>query len=453
MLVGHEEQLALMQKIFGKLTSSIVVLYGDRGMGKTALAREFMKEKDSFYYSVIPAAAEEARLFMANSVYGPSELNAYLTGYEDIFVGLTKDNKVKKVIVIDEFASLARNDQDFMDSLIRMVKNQADYGRVMVILTCSSISYIEENKSRLFKSVQNMTTYIKLEELSFMDTMHFCANYPIEDCVRFYGLTGGVPQYILRFNRKQTFVENVIKGVLSRYSYMHQEGHEHIREELRETALYNTILGCLANGMNKINDIYNYTGFGRDKISVYLKNLMDRDIVEKVFSYDVTGKDLIKKGSYRIKPGFLAFWYRYLYANQTELVELEPEAFFEKFVKEDMDAFFEEAFIQVCSEYLQLLEEHDGLKLKTVRTSRVYEKDGRIDIIREDGQGVCAVAMCDFSANPVEEKTLLALQENAKKSKVNAAFYFIFARSGFHEELQKISKKNDNVVLVDIKDL
>lgn len=453
MLVGREEQLTALQKIFGKSTSSIVVLYGKTGVGKTTLVKEFVKNKDSFYYSVIPAAPDEARLFMANCVYGPSELNAYLTGYEDIFAGITKDNKVKKVIVIDEFTHIVRNDKDFMDSLIRMVKNQADYGRVMVVLLSSSISYVEANRNKLFKEVSSMTTFMKLNELSFMDTMRFFASYSIEDCIRYYAVTGGHPQYIGKLSKKQPMTENICRNILSSGAFLYDAGHSFVQEELRETALYNTILGCLASGMNKINDIYNYTGFGRDKISVYLKNLIERGIVEKVYSYDVSGKETIKKGSYRVVPGYIEFWYKYIYPNQTALVIMDQEEFFNTYIQPDFDEFANEAFIGVCTEYMQLLEEHGGLELNTVRKSRVYEKDVRVDIIREDAEGVSAVGYCDFSTKVMDETTLDTLINNAKEAQLNAAYYYLFAKAGFSGALKNLSEREQNVFLVDISDL
>lgn len=453
MLVGRDEQLASLQNLYGKLKSSIVVLYGRTGMGKTALAREFMKGKDSFYYSVIPAAAEEARFFMSNAVYGPSVLNGYLSSYEDVFIGMTMGNNVKKVIVIDEFTHICKNDGDFLKAVFAMVKNQADYGRVMVILISSSVSYIEGNKKKLFGGVEKETVYMKLEELGFMDTMRFFASYPIEDCVRFYGITGGVPAYISRMSRKLSFEENVRRNILQAGAFLREEGHNNIREELRETALYNTILGCMASGMNKINDIYNYTGFGRDKISVYLKNLMERDLVEKVYSYDVSGKENIKKGSYRVKPGYLEFWYRYLYFNQTALVQLGAEEFYNEIIRFTLDDFMNEAFVRVCSEYMELLEEHDGLAIKTAKRSRVYEKNVRIDIIREDKDGVSVVGECEFFAEPMQADTLYFLRENIVQAGLNAAYIYLFARAGFSEELKSIAQQEENIVLVDIKDL
>lgn len=56
-----------------------------------------------------------------------------------------------------------------------------------------------------------------------------------------------------------------------------------LSEESRETAVYDTILATLADGRHgKLNDMYAHTGFSRAKISVYLKNLMELELVENV---------------------------------------------------------------------------------------------------------------------------------------------------------------------------
>lgn len=454
MLVGREKELDSMQKIFGKLFSSVVVVYGKYGMGKTALAREFMKDKDSFYFSALPAAADENRYFMANAVYGPSELNSFLTSYEDIFAGVTKDNNVKKVIVIDEFLNIAKTDSDFMDSVVKMVKNQQDYGRVMVILTSSSISQVEGNKKKLFSKISNMTTYLKLEELKYMDTMRFFANYSMEDCVRFYGITGGVPLYISKLNKKLSFEENICLNVLRKNSYISEMGYGDVTQELRETAIYNTLLGCLSNGMNKINDLYNYTGFGRDKISVYLKNLIDRDLVEKVYSYDKNGKNSIKKGYYRVKPGFLTFWYKYIYPNYNALSCEESDVFYNSFIKDTIDAkFMQEAFVKVCSEFLQVMEEHEQLPIKTVQCGRVYDNDKRIDIIRKDKNGNCVVGLCDFSDDYMQIDILNKLEERKAEYEVKGIATYLFSKKGFSSELRQKADKDETLTLIEISDL
>ena len=48
-------------------------------------------------------------------------------------------------------------------------------------------------------------------------------------------------------------------------------------------------------------DIFHATGFSRAKISVYLKNLANFNIAEKVVSFETGGWENAKKGVYQIK--------------------------------------------------------------------------------------------------------------------------------------------------------
>ena len=73
-----------------------------------------------------------------------------------------------------------------------------------------------------------------------------------------------------------------------------------IASELRELSVYNTILSAIAQGHNKLNDLFLATGYSRAKISVYMKNLSHCDIVETVVSFETGGWDNAKKGIYRI---------------------------------------------------------------------------------------------------------------------------------------------------------
>lgn len=74
-----------------------------------------------------------------------------------------------------------------------------------------------------------------------------------------------------------------------------------ISAELRELSVYNTILSAIAQGYNKLNDLYAKTGYSRAKISVYMKNLSHFDIVEKVQSFQTGGWENAKKGYTRSK--------------------------------------------------------------------------------------------------------------------------------------------------------
>ena len=80
---------------------------------------------------------------------------------------------------------------------------------------------------------------------------------------------------------------------------------------------------------NKLNDIYVHTEFSRAKISVYLKNLMSLDIVEKVASFDTPGTENTMKGIYRISNPYINFWYRFVYPHEAYLNLMDKDKFYE----------------------------------------------------------------------------------------------------------------------------
>ena len=101
---------------------------------------------------------------------------------------------------------------------------------------------------------------------------------------------GGLPGLWRLLYPQNSAEENLIRLLLQRNSFLPELMIKWLSEESRETAVYDTILAMLADGRHgKLNDMYAHTGFSRAKISVYLKNLMELELVEKVLGYDFEG--------------------------------------------------------------------------------------------------------------------------------------------------------------------
>ena len=101
-----------------------------------------------------------------------------------------------------------------------------------------------------------------------------------------FSILGGIPAYWECFDASKSIEQNITDAVLKKGAPLREEGENIVARDLRELNVYNTILHCLANGENKLNDLHVHTGFSRAKISVYIKNLMERELVEKVFPFE-----------------------------------------------------------------------------------------------------------------------------------------------------------------------
>ena len=139
--------------------------------------------------------------------------------------------------------------------------------------------------------------------------MEYFSGFSMEQCIEAYAVLGGIPGLWNHFSDKLSIKENICRNILDSKAFLFGEGQRMVEEELRETGVYNTILSSIAAGNHKLNDLYLHTEFSRAKISVYLKNLMELELVEKIFSYDTEGKANTQKGIYRISNHFVHFYF------------------------------------------------------------------------------------------------------------------------------------------------
>lgn len=148
-----------------------------------------------------------------------------------------------------------------------------------------------------------------------------------------------------------------------------------------------------------MNELHEHTGFGRDKISVYLKNLIEREVVEKIFSYDTKGNEHTRKGLYRIKSGLTEFWFRYIYANESELDMTTTSEFYDDYIADTMDEFAADTFVKVGAEFIDLMDSMKQLQITIDRKGRWWGKNGDIDIIACDTDNHYVVGKCNWSSN------------------------------------------------------
>ena len=182
----------------------------------------------------------------------------------------------------------------------------------------------------------------------------------------------------------------------------------------------------MARGCNKLNDIYEHTGFSRAKISVYLKNLMELDLVEKVFSFESGGYANAQKGIYRIANPYVRFYFRFLFPNQSMLQKLDSQEFYEKMVKDYYPDFVEETYRKICREQLSGGYSYVGEWLG---------KTGSIDIVAKDTEGHITVAACSYARiMTYEDYEWLLFQ--LKKAMIKADSIRLFCEKDFDKRLK-----------------
>ena len=277
--------------------------------------------------------------------------------------------------------------------------------------------------------------------------------YPVAECIKVYGIIGGVPGYINRWNAKQDLKTNICRLILSKNGYMFGAAEALIGASLRELSVYETILAHIAAGHDKLNDLYQQTGFSRAKISVYMKNLAAFDIIEKVVSFETGGWENAKKGIYRIKDNYVNFWFHFIYPHLSELYMMGTEEFYERYIAPGLDAYLNRYFTEVCMEYLGLLGVVGKLPLKVTKMGTWIGKEGNIDIIAQNEVRQNMVGLCNWEKPELTMAMCQELFETMKKAKIGTEYYFLFSAKGFAAEVTAMAEHDKRFILVDMNEL
>lgn len=431
MFVGRRAELQFLESHYRAKDSRILVLYGRKGVGKTALLREFARGRDCAYYAARSCSEQEQRYQWSRELASQGQYMEIFPSYRTLFETCLKPFPSlggRPVLVLDEFHYFVKADPDFMPQLIRFVQEH----RVLVVLCCSAAGWVENSMiSRIGRSAASIKALLKVRELKFEEIRELFPGYSDEDAVFIYAALGGNPGLWNSFSQEFSARENMIRFFLTPGSRLCEEMAVYMAEELREPAVYNTILATMASGVSKLNDLFVHTGFSRAKISVYLKNLMELDLVEKVYSFQSGGYENTRKGIYRICNSYVNFYYRFLYPHQSDLQTCDGSQFFSLYVEPDYRELVEDAYRRICRE---------SLAKECSQVGEWIGKDGTIDIVARKNSGEILAALCRYTF-PISGNEYEQLRVNLKQARINPSEIRIYTENGFHSDFPENVRK------------
>ena len=449
-MTGREEQINNLNAYFESDNNNITVLYGRYRVGKTALIREFSKEKKAVYFECAPTVDFELLNSINRAFANQIEGFVPASNFDGVFEQL-KDKDDIKLLIFEEFQNIVKADLGFLVSLLRFMQELGASRKIMVLFTSSSVSWVENSMVKTIgRAALSINAFVKLKELSYVDIVGMFPECNVNTLLCVYALTGGVPGYVSMWNPKATVKENICKLFLDRNGVFAREAELFIKDEFRETGVYSTILKCLAGGMNKLNEIHEYTGYGRDKISVYLKNMIEREIVEKVFSYDSGTNEHTRKGLYRIKDDFINFWYRFVYPDYAILASMEPEMFYDKYVEPGLNEFLLEAFIKIAGEFMDIVNDMGRFSDTYDRKGRWHGKTGDLHVIYQNDDKFI-IGQAYVGEKPIDVTDYQVIIDNALIAGIKEPIVYMFSACGFTQELEQMA--GDKLVTVSIEDL
>ncbi|MFI3229820.1 MAG: ATP-binding protein, partial [Bacillota bacterium] len=289
MFIGRNEELDFLNKCYNSANAEFVVLYGRRRIGKTETLSEFCQNKPSLFFSCrectdnIQLQAFSAAMLTLNLPH-----KQYIDTFKDWDTAFSAlgdiEGASKQVIVIDEFPYMCKSNASIPSILQNLWDHKLKNSNIMLVVCGSSMSFMENEILSSKNPLYGRATGIyKMLPMPYEEAVKFFPNYSNEDKLLAYAILGGIPHYLKQFDNKLSLKDNIKSKILAKGTVLYNEVEFLLRQELRETAVYNAIIEAIALGNSVLNDIYNKTQIDKPKLSVYIKNLIDLGIVERQF--------------------------------------------------------------------------------------------------------------------------------------------------------------------------
>ena len=446
--------IKVLENYYGQDGNQLVILYGCRDCRKEQLIRTFVEDKKYFYYRCRQASAEDQLRMMGEEIERQFDVRLQKNTYDEYFTRIKSGDASKLVVVIDEVSYVMKKDESFLKSILKLRNRNLYPGPVLIILASSSIVWAEQELQEAFAGEEKKSdAKIKLENMNFLEIVRSFPSLPVSECIKIYAAIGGVQGYMEAWNPRTSFKDNICRLVLTEGGYLFDRAQQLIASELRELSVYNTILSAIAQGHNKLNDIFLFTGFSRAKISVYMKNLSHFDIVEKVESFETGGWDNAKKGVYQIKDTFVNFWFKFVFPYMSDLYLLIPSEFYDRHIAGELDAYMNRYFRNVCSEYLYLLNQIGRVPFSIHKMGTWIGKTGNIDIIAQSSDRRNIVGLCNWEKPRLTLEMVGQLKENMEKARIKAEHIYLFSAKSFDAELVAHAQTDPHVELIDMNEL
>ncbi|WP_400210531.1 ATP-binding protein [Methanomethylophilus alvi] len=437
--------MLVLEDQFRAAGSSFVVISGRRRSGKTTVLMQFMRRHPNSLYFLARKESSSRNLvyfrraaadFLGRDL-GPASDGDWNRTFREI---VSRTGGQKMVIMMDEFQNIGQKDPTF-PAVIQYIWDTVLKGaHVMLVISGSSIpqmsAQVLEYGSPLYG---RRTAHIMLGQLSFSKCSELYGAKSAWDQVMFYSVTGGVPKYVKTFGGYRDVYSAVEGTVLNPDSYLYDEVMASLQSEVTDIGSYASILGSIASGHRKLQDMADDLGLKQTGLTNYLKVLMDTGLVER--DVPVTDDDPFrsKKGLYRIADRMTAFWFRYVYPHSDLLGRGEKEKIM-NIVRSDLPFdTMRSAYVEICTEKAWDMATEGSWDLIPDRIGGYWGKDVSADIVGIDyGAEAILVGTCVCSESPAGPEVLEDLRDvGGRLMSVTGAGrveYVVFSISGFEGE-------------------
>ena len=457
MFIGRETDILALERLYADDRFQFPVFYGRRRVGKTSLITEFLKGKKNIYYIATEQNNKAALEGFTDKVFETyPEGRPYMDSFKDwrsAFEYIVSQAKNERIIVaIDEYPYLAQADRSISSVLQAVIDAKMLGSRIFLILCGSSMSFMENQvlgyKSPLYG---RRTAQFKVKPFDYYTSGKFFDGCSSNEKIVAYSVAGGIPQYLRILSEGGTLFESIAYNLFTQTGHLFEEPSSILKQELREPAVYNSIIAAIAQGSTKLNEIATKTGEDTNKCGKYLNSLFDLRIVEKLLPL---AEDSQRNGIYRLCDNLFRFLYKFVLPYMALIETGNGELAFKTRVLPVINEYVGGIFEECAISYIWRCVGADILPINIQNVGRwwgndpIEKRQRDIDLVAI-GDNAAIFGECKWRNEPQGVGVLTDLVEKSQiLTKYKEKHYMIFSKSGFTKGLLDEAEKLGNIRLI-----
>ena len=456
-----KNEIEFLNQEYNKNESSLIILYGRRRIGKTSLIKEFGKNKNMIYF-LATEESETQNIEMFKNIIASSINNELLNSitvdnWEILFKTIVAEkSQDKKVIVLDEFQYLGKVNTSF-PSIFQKIWDEILKDKNVMVILCGSLINMMESQTLNYTSplYGRRTGQIKLKQIPFENYGDFFDKKMSEkELIEKYAVTGGIPKYIESFKEDDSIFNEIKNNIMNKQSYLYEEPNFLLQKEVSEVGSYFSIIKSIAAGNRKLGNISSNLSVTPTNLSKYLQTLINLDILEREVPITEDNPEKSKKGQYKIKDNFISFWFQFIYPNRAFLEMDKTDSVLKKIKLNFIDNHVSYIYEDICKQKMWSLVASGKLKIQYNKIGRWWNNSEEIDIVglNEEEKSII-FGECKYykDGKPMGAKVFYDLKEKSRLVDWNRTnrkeMFILFSASGYTEELKKIAKESDELIL------
>ncbi|HQH47615.1 MAG TPA: ATP-binding protein [Candidatus Syntrophosphaera thermopropionivorans] len=388
--VNREEELRLIKQELSKKESQLIVIYGRRRVGKSALLQK-LKPANCIYYLADINTSDIQRNFFAFQVAKliPGFNNVLYPDWYTFFEQANRQLSKKATIIIDEFPNLVKSAPELPSVLQKIIDLKQNLNFHLII--CGSLqqmmySTFLEKSSPLFGRANRI---IKLQPLKckwLKQILNLTSIQAIEE----YSVWGGIPRYWEVRTEYNSLFEAIREAILNPYGILYEEPLRLFMDDLSGAVQPISIASLIGLGCNKLSEIAGRLNKPATSLSRSLQVLIDAGYVKRELCWGENFKNN-KKTLYRLDDPLIRFFFTFVVPNQSilnsrliDVVEKEIKKRWQVYVSETWEELCRQSVINLNVKNIQFLPAQRWWQQS--KTDKPIE----IDIITEsvDGQNL-----------------------------------------------------------------